>query len=81
MSQLSDLFHSRYSQWLDDALKEYNSKVSFPRKYHQQTCPEDYDPGDLVEIAENGDVYPHGIGGTNHRPRMVTPWAQSQHFI
>lgn len=81
MSQDRDLFHKRYRKWLDDSLTEYNSKVIHPRKYHQETCPENYDPGDLVEIGENGTVYPHGIGGTNYRLSMVTPWEKSVHYI
>lgn len=79
--KIPKLFNRRYSQWLDDCLVEYNSKVRFPRKYHQETVPKDYDPGDLVEFSEDGDAYPHGASGTNWRPRMVTPWEKSKHYI
>lgn len=81
MVKIPKLFDHRYSQWLNDCLVEYNSKVNFPRKYHQETVPQDYDPGDLVEFSEDGDAYPHGAGGTNWRPRMVTPWEKSKHYI
>ncbi len=79
---MSDRQHWRacYSRWLDESLVEYNARFD-PRLWHQQTVPEDYDPGDLVEIAESGDVYPHGIGGTNHISKVVTPWSQSVHYI
>lgn len=77
------LFSRHYSQWLNDCLVEYNSKVDFPRKYHQETLPDpvNYDPGDLVEFTEDGNAYPHSVCGTNYIPRMVTPWAESKHYI
>ena len=77
-----------YRQWLDRALEEFNAEregflVCEPRPYHQYSVPEEYEPGDLVEIAENGDAYPHGIGGTNHIPADrsgITPWEEfAQH--
>jgi hypothetical protein len=74
-----------WERWLDDCLIEFNDEFgegSHPgvRKYHQENCPEDYDPGDLVEFAENGDAYPHSRCGTNWIPKTVTPWEQSKHY-
>lgn len=76
------LFRTQYRKWLDQCLQQHNQRFpSEVRKWHQETCPQDYDPGDLVEIGENGTVYPHGIGGTNYIPDVVTPWEQSEHFV
>lgn len=79
------LFHANYRRWLDESLREYNSGYS-SRTYHQESLPDpvDYNPEELVEIAENGDVYPHSYGGTGHISRVCTPWERScynnQHF-
>ena len=32
---------------------------------------EDYDSWTVIEFGENGDAYPHGIGGTLHVPYKV----------
>lgn len=77
-------FWQQYGLWLDAALREFNERwgdVFGVRKYHQHTCPDDYDPGDLVEIAEDGTVYPHGIGGTTYITGAVTPWYRSPYYV
>mgnify|MGYP001463091995 CR=1 FL=1 len=73
-------FMIAYRKWLDEALAQYNERFE-PRPYHQETVPEIYEPGDLVEIAEDGTVYPHSRGGTNYIPNVATPWEESIHYI
>ncbi len=80
---MNALFDEKYRAWLDASLVQYNKRFGENRKYHQESLPDsvNYDPGELVEIASNGHVYPHGIGGTNHTRDAVTPWGESEHFI
>lgn len=73
-------FNKHYRMWLNDCLEQYNEQYH-PRSYHQETVPEDYDPGDFVEFAEDGDAYPHGLGGTNHIPHAVTSWENSEYYV
>jgi len=75
-----DGFDKAYRAWLDEALEEYNARFR-QRRFHQESCPEDHDPGDLVEIAEDGSVYPHGLGGTAYIRNAVTPWEESPHWV
>ncbi|MCI0561560.1 MAG: hypothetical protein MN733_23985 [Nitrososphaera sp.] len=75
-----------YRAWLDSALDELNAHFgegthTGHRLYHQESVPEDYEPGELVEFAEDGDAYPHGRGGTGHIRRAVTPWAEYEQNI
>jgi len=69
----------RHSEWLDRCLDEFNARFgegSHPgvRTLHQDNCPDDYDPDELVEFGENGAAYPHSKGGgTNYIPNCVTP--------
>ena len=68
-------FDEAYEQWLDACLEEFNERYGQSRKYHQESdIPKNYDPGDFVEFGEDGTAYPHGIGGTNYIPDVVTPW-------
>lgn len=55
-----------YREWLDHCLDQFPD-----REYHQENVPENYDPAKLIEFAEDGDAYPHGIGGTGHIKRAV----------
>jgi len=82
MTQLVDLniFEKQYRMWLDDCLEQYNEQYR-PRQYHQETVPENYQADELVEFAENGDAYPHGLGGTNHIPHVVTSWENSEYYV
>ena len=72
-------FEENYRKWLDDCLDEFNERYR-PRKYHQETVPDDNDPGSFVEFSEDGNAYPHGLGGTNFIPNAVTPWEDSLHY-
>jgi len=75
-------FWQHYHLWLDAALKEFNERwgdVFGVRKYHQLTCPDDYSPFHLVEIGEDGTVYPHG--GTTYVTGAVTPWYRSPYYV
>ena len=75
-----DVFCQHYTRWLNDCLNEWNEKQHQSRRFAQ--VPEgDYAPGDVVEFAEDGDAYPHGIGGTGHVRRAVTPWRESIHYV
>ncbi len=69
-----------YRAWLDECLAEYNARFQDRRAYHQESAPTDYTTGLLVEFAEDGTAYPHGIGGTNYIPGAVTPWEDSPHY-
>lgn len=79
-------FDTAYRLWLDDCLAEFNARFTEQRRYHQESLPAgqepaDYEPGQLVEFAEDGSAYPHGVGGTGHVPNAVTPWEQSPHYL
>ncbi len=70
-------FFAQYDKWQADCLEEYNRKFGENRTL----IPEgDYEPGTVVEFAEDGSAYPHGAGGTNWIPNCVTPWEQSEHY-
>ena len=73
-------FDTQYRKWLDDCLQEYSAEFD-PRDFHQETVPEDYDPGNFVEFGEDGTAYPHGMGGTNYIPNAVTRWEDSVHWV
>ena len=77
---MSEVFDRNHRHWLDVSLAEYNEQFT-PRQYHQESAPANYNPGDLVEIAEDGSAYPHGAGGTSHVPNAVTPWGESPHWV
>jgi len=83
VSERYKLFCEHYDRWLADCLVEFNQRYGESRKYTEfpEVYPDDYDPGQLVEFAENGDAYPHGYGGTNWIPKAVTPWEQSEHYV
>jgi hypothetical protein len=66
-------------KWLESCLEEFNAKLGDARLYYEPP-DHDYFPGDLVEFADNGDAYPHGIGGINHVVNAVTSWQDSQWF-
>lgn len=82
-----DILCEQQRKWLDGALIEYNEKYSSSmfgaRKYHQESLPDpvNYDPCDLVEIEENGTIWPHSHCGTTYEKNAVTPWKNSPHFI
>ena len=81
---MNSTFERQYMAWLDAALREFNERwgeVFGVRKYHSGNCPEDYDSWDLVEFAEDGTAYPHGIGGTTYIRNAVTPWEQSPYYM
>jgi hypothetical protein len=68
-------FHTVYRAWLDACLAEFNAgEYGDGREYHQESAPKDYVTGLLVEFTEDGDAYPHGIGGIGHIRQAVTPW-------
>jgi len=77
-------FLKNYNFWLDDCLEQWNETrrgmIIGPRQYHQDNVPDDCEPGELVEFSEDGDAYPHGIGGVGYVKRAVTPWADSEHY-
>ena len=79
---MNALFNEKYRAWLDASLIQFNERYKDNRKYHQESLPDpvNYDPGELVEIADDGSAYPHGAGGTNHIRDAVTPWGESEHF-
>ena len=70
-------FHDNYRKWEDDCLAEFNAK--YKSIYGNRVL--DGDGPKVVEFSEDGDAYPHGIGGTNHVKSAVTPWKKSQHFV
>lgn len=72
---------AQYRRWLDACLVEYNKRFQENRPYHQENCQPTYHPVDLVEFSEDGDAYPHGMGGTNWIPKCVTPWKDSPYFV
>lgn len=76
-------FCQAYEKWQADCLEEYNKRYNEERKFFAMPdeFPDDYEPGQLVEFAEDGDAYPHGYGGTGHITKCVTPWAKSPHFV
>lgn len=82
-----DEWDEAYAAWRDDCLVEFNAEYGDllgHRLYHEEPdegYPEDYEPGHLVEFAEDGDAYPHGMGGTAHIRRAVTPWKDSPHYM
>ena len=57
-----------YQQWLDDSLEQWNAAYPGNMKKLGSDGP------DCIEFGENGDAYPHGIGGTGHVRRAVTPY-------
>jgi len=68
----------RYDRWQTDCLDEWNTEhagTSFGQKTLEDDGP------NRIEFAENGDAYPHGIGGTGHVRRAVTPWEASPHHL
>lgn len=65
MSNL-EKFLKQYHKWEQDCLEEYHER--------HIDC-------DFVEFSEDGDAYPHGIGGVNWVPNCVTPWEESIHYI
>jgi hypothetical protein len=71
-------FHDAYQLWLEDCLQEYNKRFNENRTL---ITGEDYDPGTVIEFADDGSAYPHGQGGTNWIPNAVTPWADSVHYF
>lgn len=73
-------FCKQYRKWLDDCLEEWNTQYD-PRKFHQESVTGDYETFELVEFTEDGNAYPHGIGGTGHVPDAVTKWKNSEHFV
>jgi hypothetical protein len=75
-------WYARHELWQADCLREFNEKYGESRRYYclPDEYPDDYEPGQLVEFAEDGDAYPHGAGGTNWIPKAVTPWRDSPHF-
>lgn len=79
MANIDRRFWLAYEQWLDDCLAEFNARYGEARKYH--TAPAEYDPGELVEFSDDGGAYLHGIGGTSFIPHVVTPWAESPHYV
>jgi hypothetical protein len=72
--------NAAYALWLQDCLAEWNDRFGDQRTLFAVPAG-DYEPGDLVEFAEDGDAYPHGCGGTSHVRRAVTPWEQSEHYF
>lgn len=85
MAETEDPFYANYRKWLDACLEEFNERYGQdePRRYHQESLPADeaYETWEFVEFSEGGDAYPHGIGGTAHIARAVTPWEESEFFI
>ena len=76
----NEAWHAAYERWQADCLSEWNERFNDQRTMY--VAPgDDYDPGLLVEFAEDGDAYPHGAGGTGHVRQAVTPWAKSEHFM
>lgn len=77
------VFEKAYLAWLRECLLEFNERFQEERLYFcfPDKFPSDYNPGQLVEFAEDGDAYPHGAGGTGHIKCAVTPWAESPHFM
>ena len=69
MKQATLDWFSTYDQWLEDCLEEWNQQHSDNRVLGSDG------PG-CIEFAENGDAYPHGIGGTGHVRHAVTPWSE-----
>lgn len=69
------------AQWQSDCLAEFNERFGEQRTLYAAPEDGDYEPGDLVEFAENGDAYPHGRGGTGHITKAVTPWEKSEHYL
>ena len=75
-----EIFNAAYEQWQQDCLTQYNKRYGENRiLYHH--AGEDYEPGNVVEFSEDGTAYPHGRGGTNYIPNVVTPWEKSEHYI
>ena len=77
MTSPTELFKA-YDAWTADCLAEWNTAHDEDR--HIWTGYEE-DPSAAIEFSESGDAHPHGIGGTNHIARAVTPWADSPHFM
>lgn len=79
MTPETNRFLDIYDQWLVACLAEYNEKFGESRHFFQ--VPQgNYDPGDVVEFAEDGTAYPHGKGGVNYIRNAVTPWNQFEFF-
>lgn len=79
MSVSTQEFLNQYNKWEYAALGEYNAKTGENRTLIED-APDD-DTTNTVEFSENGDAYPHGIGGTNYVPNIVTPWKDSPYFV
>ena len=77
-------FDAAYDAWLDDCLMEWNERYLDSRISRggpdRAGNPPDVEPWELVEFAENGSAYPHGIGGVGHVVNAVTPWRDSPHW-
>ncbi len=76
-------FDAAYDAWLDDCLVEWNERFSETRTSHTfdgSAAGDGVEPWQLVEVAENGDAYPHGIGGFGFVQNAVTPWRDSPHW-
>lgn len=63
-----------YEAWERDCLAEWN------RRYGEKRVLGVNGPN-CIEFSEDGDAYPHGIGGTNWVARAVTPWRESPHYM
>ncbi len=63
------LWWAAYDQWLTDCLDEWNEKYDTNRVLG-------VDGSNCIEFSEDGDAYPHGIGGTGHVRQAVTPWSE-----
>ena len=76
-------FAAAYDAWLADCLAEYNARYNESRRYfvRPDNYPGDYCPSQLVEFSDEGDAYPHGIGGMGHICCAVTPWRESPHYV
>ena len=80
-------FWEAYEKWQQECLREFNerySEIYGIRKYTDWDAMEET-PGaeswDLVEFAEDGTAYPHGIGGINYVPGAVTLWRKSKWYV
>lgn len=73
-----------YRLWQRGCLAAYNQRFGEDRVLLEDAIEEHgeaYDPGTVVEFAEDGAAYPHGAGGTNHVPGVGVPWRDSPHYL
>lgn len=72
-----------YDCWNQECLEEWNEQHQPPGTPARTHTSQDGETDSwlVVEIDESGDAYPHGIGGTGHVRRAVTPWADSPHYM